>query len=219
MTKNEKTIVQPETTVTPSLNHTAKEMPGGEVKVTLSKLSEEVGALLAEKRHSAALMKLTDIVASTQDLRYDPAYAALQADALGWMGFIYRQMGRLHEAQAYIDEAVEILEELRRKHNGVSRSLAKAYVNKAANAYERERDAEADMYYDKALDIAEPLTDDPCLLVEIYYEGAMLFGEIAYIEDAREILHTCNERAERIWLEKLDKLERHLRSLNEERNV
>jgi len=176
----------------------------------LSKLSEEVGTLLATKRHSAALMKLTDIVASAQEVREEPSYAVLQADALGWMGFIYRQMRRLDEAEAYIDEAIDILQVLQERHGNVSRSLAKAYVNKAANVLEHNRDDEADLFYDKALDLAEPLMDDPCLLVEIYYEGAMLFGEIEYIEDARQIVHTCDERAERMWLKKLDHLEKRL---------
>jgi tetratricopeptide (TPR) repeat protein len=215
MTKNEKgSAHRSDTPGMLSHTHSKNAKETGEIKIALSKLSEEVGALLAEKRYSAALMKLTDIVASSQDLRSEPHYAALQADALGWMGFIYRQMGRLDTAQSYIEEAIDILESLQREYGNVSRSLAKAYVNKAANALERGEEETADIFFDKALDIAEPLSDDPCLLVEVYYEGAMLFGETEYIEDARHILHTCDERAERIWLKKLDGLERRLKARN-----
>jgi|GEM_PF-6997684 len=198
-----------EQTQAPSVTHQPPASNGG-LHQRLTTLSKEAGDLLARKRHSAALMKLTDIVASAQAVRDKPSYAVLQADALGWMGFIYRQMKRYEEAEAYIDEAIDILDALQQTHGNVSRSLAKAYVNKAANALERGREEEADIFYDKALDLAEPLTEDPCLLVEIYYEGAMLFGEIEYIDDARQIVHTCDERAERFWLNKLEHLEKRL---------
>ena len=173
-------------------------------------LSKEAKRLLADKRYAAALIRLTEIVADAQALRDDPKFAALQADALSWIGFLYRQRGLLDEAQGYIDEAIDILETLQARHGNVSTSLAKVYVNKAANLLERGKEDDADMFYDYAVDVAEAARNEPCLLVEIYYEGALLFNEIEYIDDARAVLHLCDERSERLWLKKLDHLEKKM---------
>ena len=180
------------------------------IKQKVYALSQEAKRLLADKRYTAALMKLTEIVAQAQSLRDDPKFAALQADALSWIGFLYRQRGLLDEAQGYIDEAIDILETLQARHGNVSTSLAKVYVNKAANLLERGKEDEADLFYDYAVDVAEAAESEPCLLVEIYYEGALLFNEIEYIDDARAVLHLCDERSERIWLKKLDHLEKKM---------
>jgi tetratricopeptide (TPR) repeat protein len=176
----------------------------------LSELSEEAKRLLTQRRYTAVLMTLLEIVTLTQELREDPVYAALQADALSWIGFVYRQLHRYDEAEAYIDEAIEILEELYDKHRRFGGQLAKAYINDAAYAMDIGDETYAREIFKDALTVAKEEHKEPCLYVDVLYEGALLFGDLTYIEEAKQVVHLCDEKKERLWIKKLNRLEKRL---------